>query len=237
MGDQKFRFLALGQNMESKAEALIEMGYAKGHWVLLQNCHLLVRWLKDLEKNLQSRKTAHKDFRLWLTTEPTDRFPLGILQRSLKVVTEPPNGLKLNMRANFAKLDQGIMEDCPHESYRPLVYVLAYLHAVVQERRKYGKIGWNVSYDFNESDFRVSMMLIETYLTKSYENGDENMPWETLRYLVGQVMYGGRIVDDFDRRVAIVYLEEYMGDFLFDTFQKFHFYEGAQTDYCIPDYG
>ena len=34
----------------------------------------------------------HKDFRLWLTTMPLDTFPLGILQRSLKVVIEPPEG-------------------------------------------------------------------------------------------------------------------------------------------------
>jgi len=106
----------------------------------------------------------------------------------------------------------------------------------VQERRKYGRIGWNCQYDFNESDFRVSMMLIETYLTKSHENGAET-PWETLRYLVGSVMYGGRIVDDHDRRVALTYLDEYMGDFLFDTFQKFSFYKSDAVDYCIPEYG
>ena len=39
-----------------------------------------------------------------------------------------------------------------------------------QERRKYGKLGWNVAYDFNETDFRISMALISTYLTKAYEN-------------------------------------------------------------------
>lgn len=46
----------------------------------------------------------HKDFRLWLTTQPTDAFPLGILQKSLKVVTQPPDGLKLNMKSILAKL-------------------------------------------------------------------------------------------------------------------------------------
>merc|ERR1712070_1016902 len=175
--DQKFRFLALGQNMESKAEALIETGYAKGHWVLLQNCHLLVRWLKDLEKNLQSRKTAHKDFRLWLTTEPTDKFPLGILQRSLKVVTEPPDGLKLNMRSTYSKIDAQLLDDVPHWAFRPCLYVLAFLHAVVQERRKYGKIGWNVNYDFSESDFQISRKLVGLYLTKAFEDEDEFLPW------------------------------------------------------------
>lgn len=55
-----------------------------------------------------------QDFRLWLTTEPTDRFPLGILQRSLKVVTEPPNGLKLNMRSSYSKITDNTLAECPH---------------------------------------------------------------------------------------------------------------------------
>jgi dynein heavy chain len=37
-------------------------------------------------------------------------------------------------------------------------------------------------------------------------------------------MYGGRVIDDFDRRVVNTYMDEYMGDFIFDTFQPFHFY-------------
>lgn len=53
------------------------------------------------------------------------------------------------------------------QAFRPLVWVLALFHAVVQERRKYGKLGWNVPYDFNETDFRISMALIATYLTKA----------------------------------------------------------------------
>ena len=235
-GGPKFKNRALGQGQELLAQHDVETGATRGQWVMLQNCHLLPVWLTVLEAILEQIDNPHKDFRLWLTTDPTPAFPLGILQRSLKVVTEPPNGLKLNMRANFFKLTEEQLSECPSKSFKPLVYTLAFFHAVVQERRKYGKIGWNVSYDFNESDFRVSMMLIETYLTKSHENEAET-PWETLRYLVGSVMYGGRIVDDMDRRVALCYLEEYMGDFLFDSFQKFHFYKNDVVDYCIPQYG
>lgn len=179
----------------------------------------------------------HKDFRLWLTTDPTDAFPLGILQRSLKIVTEPPNGLKLNMRSSYAKISEDILDACPHKAFRPLVYVLAFFHANVQERRKYGKLGWNVPYDFNETDFRISMALIGTYLTKAHDSNDDSIPWGTLRYLIGEAMYGGRVSDGFDRRVLTTYLDEYLGDFLFDEFQPFHFYTSPVVDYNIPEWG
>jgi len=233
----KLKYMALGQGMGPRAAELLEMGSTRGLWVMLQNCHLLPSWLKTLEKILEKITKPHKDFRLWLTTDPTDRFPLGILQRSLKVVTEPPNGLKLNMRASYAKITEEALAECPHTAFRSLTYVLAFFHAVVQERRKYGKLGWNVPYDFNETDFRISMALIGTYLTKAFDNRDDSIPWGTLRYLIGEAMYGGRVSDSFDRRILVTYLDEYLGDFLFDTFQPFHFYQNDEVDYTIPEYG
>ncbi len=176
----------------------------------------------------------HKDFRVWLTTEPTPQFPIGILQRALKIVTEPPNGLKLNMINSYSKITDDMLNQCPHKAFKPLVYVLSFFHAVVQERRKYGKVGWNIPYDFNESDFATSLMLLNTYLTKAQRNKDKNMPWGSLRYLIGEVIYGGRVTDTFDRRVLSTYLDEYMGDFLFDTFQPFHFHKAEDVEYRIP---
>ena len=64
---------------------LLETAISRGHWLVLQNCHLLVKWLCDLEKILEKITKPHPDFRLWLTTDPTPDFPIGILQRSLKV--------------------------------------------------------------------------------------------------------------------------------------------------------
>ncbi|KAJ1434470.1 dynein heavy chain 10 axonemal [Ochromonadaceae sp. CCMP2298] len=232
----RFKFVALGQGQGPIAEQLLDVGYKRGHWVLLQNCHLLASWLKTLERVLNEMKDPHKDFRLWLTTEPTDRFPLGILQRSLKVVTEPPDGLKLNMRATYSRIDSAALEECPHWAFRPCMYVLAFLHAVVLERRKYGKIGWNVNYDFNESDLNISKSLLSLYLQKSFEDSDEFLPWGSLKYLIGDAMYGGRVSDDMDRRILKTYLEEYMGDFLFDDCQKFSF-STVGFDYKLPEWG
>lgn len=201
---------------------------------MFQNCHLLLSFVRRLEKQLEKIGKPHPDFRLWLTTDPVDTFPIGILQRSLKVVTEPPNGLKLNLRNTYFKLRPQTLESCAHPSYKSLIYVLAFFHAVVQERRKYDKIGWNICYDFNESDFNVCVTILNTYLNKVLKVKDTKIPWNSLKYLIGEVMYGGRVIDDFDRRIVATYMDEYMGDFLFDTFQPFHFYHDQTVDYVIP---
>jgi dynein heavy chain len=73
---------------------------------------------------------------------------------------------------------------------------------------------------------RISIQLVDFYLTKSLVETQEVNPWGNLKYLIGDVMYGGCVTCDFDHRVLTTYIGEYMGDFLFDVFQKFHFCEG-----------
>ncbi|XP_061623123.1 dynein axonemal heavy chain 10-like [Phyllopteryx taeniolatus] len=233
----KFKFLAMGQGQEKIALHLLELAAARGQWLMLQNCHLLVKWLKDLEKCIERVTKPHPNFRLWLTTNPIDDFPIGILQKSLKVVTEAPNGLKLNMRATYSKISHETMTGCPHSAFRSLVYVLSFFHAVVQERRKYGKIGWNVPYDFSESDFLVCLEILNTYLTKAHKQRENNIPWGSIKYLIGEVMYGGRVIDSFDRRILNVYMDEYFGDFLFYDFCRFHFFKNNEVDYKVPPNG
>lgn len=245
---EKLQLIALGQGnvknnafrvilssgMGKKAEALLNTASREGFWVMLQNCHLLPKWLKSLEKILEKTVKPNANFRLWLTTDPTESFPLGILQKCIKVVTEPPNGLKPNMRSTYSKLDSALLNQTPHPAFKPLVYILSFFHAVVQERRKYGaffwiyktehfllgKLGWNVPYDFSETDFRISLTLISTYLSKSGSDS-ESVPWSTLKYLIGEAMYGGRVSDSYDRRILRTYLEEYVGDFIFDELDRF----------------
>ena len=233
MTGSHFKSVSLGQGQGPVAKQYLETGCARGHWVLLQNCHLLLSWMPYLEGFIEQLDNPNKKFRLWLTTDPTDRFPMGILQRSLKIVTEPPDGLKQNMRQTFSKMTESVLNECDHPAYRPLTFVLAYLHAVLQERRKYGKIGWNVNYDFNESDFTISRRIFGLYLEKALINGDGDIPWGSLIYLVGDAMYGGRVSDDWDRRVLVTYAQEYMGNFIFDRHNRFYFSQVGHG-YKIP---
>jgi len=138
---------SLGQGSEDKATEAIKTAVVKGTWVFLQNCHLLKKWLPDLDRILDSEhvKKAHKDFRLWLTTKPTDKFPLGILHKSNKIVVEPPDGLDANLRSTWSKMNPKDFDTCINKEFKPLVYCLSFFHAVIQERKKFGKIGWNIT--------------------------------------------------------------------------------------------
>merc|ERR1712072_419036 len=71
---------------------------------------------------------------------------------------------------------------------------------------------------------------------KAFEDNDEFLPWGSLKYLIGDAMYGGRVSDNLDRRVLKTYLEEYMGDFLFDDCQEFSFSK-VGFNYNLPAWG
>lgn len=93
------------------------------------------------------------------------------------------------------------------ELWRPLFLSLTFFHAVVRERRKFGALGWNSSYDFNDSDLRVSMrqlhLMLETF---------DSLPLKALRYLTGECNYGGRVTDELDRRTLTTLLEDFYSE-------------------------
>lgn len=102
----------------------------------------------------------------------------------------------------------------------------------LQERKKYGKIGWTINYNFSESDFNVCSSIIGTYLTNL--SPTSNFPWASLKYLISEVIYGGKVIDRYDHRIVKVYVDEYFGDFIFDTSQPFYLYKKNETLHSVP---
>ncbi|XP_043925658.1 dynein axonemal heavy chain 17-like [Protopterus annectens] len=101
---------------------------------------------------------------------------------------------------------QDTLEMCSKESeFKCILFALCYFHAVVAERRKFGAQGWNRSYPFNNGDLTISVSVLYNYL-----EANSKVPWDDLRYLFGEIMYGGHITDDWDRRLCKTYLMEYI---------------------------
>ncbi|KXZ54227.1 hypothetical protein GPECTOR_5g319 [Gonium pectorale] len=196
---RKFEKVSLGQGQGPKAERLLEAGMERGIWVCLQNCHLAVSWMPTLERIVESisPERVHKDFRLWLTSMPSPDFPVAILQNGVKMTLEPPKGLKSNLVRQYNRLtDAYLCSSNKPDQWRRLVFGLCLFHAVIQDRRKFGPLGWNIRYDFTDGDLHVSLAQLQEYLDKYNE-----IPFKVLRFLFTEINYGGRVTDDKDRRL------------------------------------
>ena len=210
--EKNFHNISLGQGQEVVAEEAMKVASKEGHWVVLQNVHLVKTWLPQLEKEIEKQATkSHEEYRLFLSADPASKpenhiIPQSILETSIKITNEPPTGIHANLHKALDNFNQETLEMCTKEAeFKSILFSLCYFHAVVAERRKFGPQGWNCKYPFNTGDLVISSNVLYNYL-----EANNKVPWEDLRYLFGEIMYGGHITDDWDRRLCKVYLEEYM---------------------------
>ncbi|XP_039947795.1 dynein beta chain, ciliary [Bactrocera tryoni] len=216
--NENFHSVSLGQGQEVVAENSIDTASRKGHWVILQNIHLVARWLPTLEKKMEaSLIDVNPNYRLFLSAEPAADpafhiLPQGILESAIKITNEPPTGMQANVHKALDNFNEETLEMCSKETeFKAVLFALCYFHAVVAERRKFGPQGWNRVYPFNVGDLTISVYVLYNYL-----EANTRVPWEDLRYLFGEIMYGGHITDDWDRRLCRTYLQEFMQPELID---------------------
>ncbi|XP_039357487.1 dynein heavy chain 17, axonemal isoform X16 [Mauremys reevesii] len=208
----KIHNVSLGQGQEVVAENALDVAAIEGHWVILQNIHLVSKWLSTLDKKVERYSIgSHEDYRVFMSAEPAPTpdahiIPQGLLENAIKITNEPPTGMHANLHKALDLFTQDTLEMCTKEiEFKCILFALCYFHAVVAERRKFGAQGWNRSYPFNNGDLTISINVLYNYLEANVK-----VPWDDLRYLFGEIMYGGHITDDWDRRLCRTYLSEYI---------------------------
>ncbi|KAJ1334726.1 hypothetical protein BSLG_007881 [Batrachochytrium salamandrivorans] len=213
-----FHNVSLGQGQEVIAEQKLDIAYKNGGWVMLENIHLVAKWLHTLEKKLEALSIgAHPQFRVFLSAEPAGDpayhiIPISILQASIKITNEPPTGMQANIHRALDNFSQETLERCSKDAeFKAILFALCYFHAVVLERRKFGTQGWNKSYPFSTGDLMISVDVLFNYLETFAK-----VPWTDLRYIFGEIMYGGHISDDWDRRLCSAYLDVYLREEMMD---------------------
>jgi dynein heavy chain len=219
---------------------MIKKGMEDGNWVLLQNCHLFKSWMGSLEgicAELNSReKYCSPDFKLILTSMPVSYFPISVLQNSLKMTTDPPKGIKANLRRTYSNIITEEIYDEPlikqrieeagqtqysgmtgqsetidkvkiaekRRAFKNLLFSLAFFHAVALERRKFGPLGWNIMYEFSDADLITSITMLKNFMQDNNE-----IPWDSIKFMTGQINYGGRVTDFLDNVLLMSILQIY----------------------------
>ncbi|EDV24404.1 uncharacterized protein TRIADDRAFT_24890 [Trichoplax adhaerens] len=201
------------------ADKAISSAAKSGRWVMLKNVHLAPQWLVQLEKKLHSLST-HTNFRLFMTLEINPKVPVNLLRVSRIFVFEPPPGVKANLLRTFSTVPSARMCKSPNERAR-IYFLLAWFHAIVQERLRYSPLGWSKKYEFNESDLRCGCDTLDTWLD-SVSQGRSNIspnkiPWDALCTLLSQSIYGGKIDNEFDQRLMTSFLSRIFGIDSFDS--------------------
>jgi dynein heavy chain len=167
------------------------------------------------------------EFRLILTSMPCDYFPITVLQNGVKLTNEPPKGIKANMTKSLNDLPEDIFnlahkeeqdttahgsaqppqEDTKGEMFKNMVFSFCLFHAVILERRKFGPLGYNIQYDFNDSDLDTTIKTMKLMVMKYNE-----IPLEAIKFLTSEINYGGRVTDPWDRRTVSTILNVFTRD-------------------------
>jgi dynein heavy chain len=233
--------VALGQGQDTVANQKLDIAHKEGHWVMLQNVHLMPDYLKELEKKLVQFALEGSDpsFRLFLSSDPAppdpitgqDVIPIGILEKSIKLTNEPPAGLKANMKRAFTFFIREEFED-KDSKVKTILFALCYFHSMMLERKKFGSKGFNMQYPFSIGDLRDSATVLQNYLEANQGSG--KVPWPDLIYIFGDIMYGGHIVNNWDRVFCSGFLTNLMQDNLLDEANMFPFTDGTPVQFKAP---
>lgn len=226
--------ISMGQGQENRAIKLLEESAKKGHWIFLQNVHLMSSWLKIFERKLEEvTLNPHDEFRCFISSEPPNKnnpkpIPEAIMQKCLKISNQAPQDLKANMLRALNHFSQSNIDNSSKKSeYKCILFALCYFHSIVLGRKKFGTQGWSGSYNFNDGDLTICADVLHNYLEKY-----EQVPYDDLRYIYGDIMYGGHITDFWDRRTNGTYLKVLIRPQLL---QSMNLVPGNNPIYRVPD--
>ena len=220
------RAISMGQGQEVHARRLLAQSFEDGGWILLQNCHLGLNYMDELLDQVTTNPNVHENFRCWITTEPHPKFPINLLQNSIKYTAEPPQGLRAGLKRTYNLVTTETLELSNMPQWKPMLFTTAFLHTIVQERRKFGPLGWNIPYEFNQSDYNSAVQYVQNHLDDM--DIKKGPTWKAIQYMFGEILYGGRVTDDLDKILLNTYCSAWMGDHMLKPEFKF------KGEYIVP---
>jgi dynein heavy chain len=170
-------------------------------------------WLPTLDEKLETL-SPNKNFRVFISAEPPPlsylkNIPESLLQSCITIANEPPSDLRSNLGRAWSVFNQGRIDGCVKpDAFKACLFGLCFFHSIMLGRRRFGSQGWSRAYGFNVGDLRICADVLESNLNRNMST----VPFQDLRYIFGEIMYGGHITDFFDRRTNNTYLQVIFND-------------------------
>jgi dynein heavy chain 1 len=223
-----------------EAESAIKLAARSGSWVLLKNVHLAPAWLVELEKMVYKLQ-LNNNFRLFLTMEMNPKVPSTLIRSARVLMFEPPQGIKAALLRSYTHATSKERSDQRPVQRAKLHFIASWFNAVVQERLRYTPIGWSKTYEFNQSDQQCLLVCIDEWIDSMGQGREvidpDKIPWDALRTLASQSIFGGKVDNDFDLRILqslVDYFfrkETFNVDYpLFDSLEA-----GSGSQLVVPD--
>lgn len=209
----KFEDCAIGSPEAFEiADRALEKASKRGGWVVLKNVHLAPSWLNEVEQNLH-RMNPHQNFRLILLLEFTEKIPVTILSKSITFIIQPAEGIKISMnRGLLGTVAANRINREPLERAR-IHFLLLWIHCIIVERLRYTPTGWSKRYEFNESDLKCAMDVVDKLIDMKGARTNmplEMMPWEAMQRIVTENVYGGKIDNEYDEKILRSIIEQHL---------------------------
>lgn len=168
-------------------------------WLLIQNIHVSPESLIELDQSL-ALASYDQGFRVFFTCGLSSRITLSLIEKC-RVIT-------VDEQRDFKTTIKDVYDSCAStesNTLRHVFFLLSWYHAIIMERLRYIPLCFSKQHDINKGDALAAASAIRSLFTEHPRalSHPDKVPWQEIRYLVGRMVYGGKILDVQDLGAAI----------------------------------